>query len=335
MPSMSDAEIFEAAMDGRLDEDGNINDSQGSSALQPGQPNDRATDASQQESSGTAAVPTDEGEKDEAGDLVGAPITSKSGGYTIDYQKLADARSERDALREQVAALKQQIAGLTAQQQQNLATAHADAQDRADAGQAKTQADANLDAATQAISQGLDVSVFGDFSEEAIARGVAELNRRAFEQMRVEMQETIRREMAPIQQKEAKTTQSAHADTILQAYPDVFEIVESSEFDAWRNSLPAFARAGVEHAITSGSPKDVIEVFDTFSAQRKPVATTPVPSQVEQAAARVPISLSEVPGAPPIDETQQTLAMAGNAEALLDRMANMTSEQIDALMDRI
>ena len=36
-----------------------------------------------------------------------------------------------------------------------------------------------------------------------------------------------------------------------------------------------------------------------------------------------------------MDETQQTLAAAGNTSALLDRMAAMTQEQRDALLDNL
>ena len=43
---------------------------------------------------------------------------------------------------------------------------------------------------------------------------------------------------------------------------------------------------------------------------------------------------SDVPGAAPMDETQQTAA-AGNTSALLDRMAAMTQEQRDALLDNL
>lgn len=212
----------------------------------------------------------------------------------------------------------------------------ADAQDRANAGQAQTATDANLAAATQAIAEGVDLSIFGDFSEADLAKGVAELNRRAMETVRAELHETIRRELAPLRAQEAKTATSAHYDAIYAAHKDADEIVESAEFAAWRDNLPAFAKAGVEHALTKGAAKDVIEVFDAFRATKPP---QPNPSTARTApeapVRRVPNSLSEVPGAAPMDETQQTLAAAGNTSALLDRMAAMSQEQRDALLDNL
>lgn len=318
--NMTDAEILSAALDGTLKQD------------------DEHTEQPDEPEQASVETPDPEAKADEPEtEVEGAPILSKSGGYTIPYQKLADARTERDTLREQNAQLQSQLAELTARQQQNLAAIQADAQDRANTGQAQTQADANVAAATQAIATGaVDISVFGDFSEEALAKGVAELNRRAMEQVRNELHETIRKELEPLRVKEAKSAQELHVAAILNAHPDAFEIVEAAEFDAWRNTLPAFARAGVDNALTNGDAKTVIEVFDAFRSTQGTPPAVPRKAQAQEAPrARVPTSLSEVPGAAPIDETQQTLAMAGNSAALMDRMGAMTPEQVDALLDRI
>ena len=135
---------------------------------------------------------------------------------------------------------------------------------------------------------------------------------------------------------EAQTATSAHYDAIYAAHKDADEIVESAEFAAWRDALPAFAKAGVEHALTKGAAKDVIEVFDAFRATKPPQPNTSTARSAPEAPVRrVPNSLSDVPGAAPMDETQQTLAAAGNTAALLDRMAAMTQEQRDALLDNL
>lgn len=328
MEGMTTAELLEAALEGKLNEDAaythtpdddaststtTASDDGNTSTEQPNQPQAGATDETEVE---------------------GAPILSKSGEYTIPYEKLAEARNERNALRERVAQLEQQIAGLSTQQQQNLAAAQADAQDRASAGQGQTEADANLAAATQAMADGVDVSIFGDFTEEDLAKGIAELNRRATERVRAELQETIRQELAPLREKEAKSASQAHYDAILEKHADAFEIAESAEFAAWRDGLPAFAKAGVEHAMAKGTAQQVIEVFDAFRAASKPPQPTTQRSAPE-AKLSVPNSLSDVPGAAPMDSTQQVLAAAGNAEALLDRMGSMSPEALDALMDHI
>ena len=321
--SMTASELLEAALDGTLQDDDAPNE-------QP--------DASTE---GVPAAAAPEGQdKQEAGnaetEVEGAPILSKSGAYTIPYEKLAEAREARKAAQDRIAQLEQQVAELTGAQQRNLAAVQADAQDRANAGQAQTATDANLAVATKAMTEGVDISVFGDFSEEDLAKGVAELNRRAMETVRAELHDTIRRELAPLRAQEAKTATASHYDAIYAAHKDADEIVESAEFAAWRDALPAFAKAGVEHALTKGSAQDVIEVFDAFRATKPPQPNTSTARTAPEAPVRrVPNSLSDVPGAAPMDETQQTLAAAGNTSALLDRMAAMTQEQRDALLDNL
>lgn len=322
--SMTASELLEAALDGTLQDDD-------ATAEQP--------DAAVTDDTTSASAPEGQ-DKQEPGnaetEVEGAPILSKSGAYTIPYEKLAEAREARKAAQDRIAQLEQQIAELTSAQQRNLAAVQADAQDRANAGQAQTAADANLAAATQAMADGVDISVFGDFSEEDLAKGVAELNRRAMETVRAELHDTIRRELAPLRAQEAKTATGAHYDAIYAAHKDADEIVESAEFAAWREALPAFAKAGVEHALTKGAAKDVIEVFDAFRATKPPQPNTSTARPAPEAPVRrVPNSLSDVPGAAPMDETQQTLAAAGNTAALLDRMAAMTQEQRDALLDNL
>ena len=57
------------------------------------------------------------------------------------HEKLAEAREARKAAQDRIAQLEQQVAELTSAQQRNLAAVQADAQDRANAGQAQTAAD--------------------------------------------------------------------------------------------------------------------------------------------------------------------------------------------------
>ena len=320
---MTAAELLEAALDGTLQDD------------------DATTEQPDASTEGVPAAAAPEGQdrQDDAStetEVEGAPILSKSGAYTIPYEKLAEAREARKAAQDRIAQLEQQVAELTGAQRQNLAAAQADAQDRANTGQAQTDTDANLAAAAQAITDGVDVSIFGDFSEEDLAKGVAELNRRAMETVRAELHETIRRELAPLRAQEAKTATDSHYDAIYAAHADADEIVESAEFAAWRDALPAFAKAGVEHALTKGAAQEVIEVFDAFRATKPPQPNTSTARTAPEAPVRrVPNSLSDVPGAAPMDETQQTLAAAGNTSALLDRMAAMSQEQRDALLDNL
>lgn len=321
--SMTAAELLESALDGTLQDDDAPTE----------QPDVSTNDVP---AAASTERQTDQQTGDTETEVEGAPVLSKSGAYTIPYEKLAEARSERNALRDRVAELEQQLAGLNSQQQQNLASAQADAQDRVAAGQAQTAADANLAAATQAMTEGVDLEIFGDFSEEDLAKGVAELNRRAMAQVEQRLMAVLDdRLAAPLRAQEAQAATSAHYDAIYAAHKDADEIVESAEFAAWRDKLPAFAKAGVEHALTKGSAQEVIEVFDAFRQTKPQQQTNTARTAPEAPARRVPNSLSDVPGAAPMDKTQQILAAAGNAEALLDSMDSLTPEQRDALLDNL
>jgi hypothetical protein len=123
--SMTASELLEAALDGTLQDDDAPNE-------QP--------DAST-EGVPAAAAPEGQDKQDDAStetEVEGAPILSKSGAYTIPYEKLAEAREARKAAQDRIAQLEQQVAELTGAQQRNLAAVQADAQDRANAGQAQT-----------------------------------------------------------------------------------------------------------------------------------------------------------------------------------------------------
>lgn len=246
-------------------------------------------------------------------EVEGAPITSKSGEYTIPYEKLAEARSERNALREEAATLREQLATLTTQQQSNITQA---------------QPVEHLDVAVQAIEDGFDPAIFGDFSEESLAKGIAVLTRQITAQTESKLRSEFQQMLNPLVADKALAETQNHYGEIYQAHPDADDIVESAQFAGWKASLPAFAQPGVERALTSGSGKDVIDVFTAFKQATNQTARDVRPLQV-------PISLSSVPGAAPQDATAQILSMSGNPNGLLDRMQNMTSEQLDALMNQI
>jgi len=246
-------------------------------------------------------------------EVEGAPITSKSGEYTIPYEKLAEARSERNALREEAATLREQLATLTTQQQSNITQA---------------QPVEHLDVAVQAIEDGFDPAIFGDFSEESLAKGIAVLTRQITAQTESKLRSEFQQMLNPLVADKALAETQNHYGEIYQAHPDADDIVESAQFAGWKASLPAFAQPGVERALTSGSGKDVIDVFTAFKQATNQTARDVRPLQV-------PISLSSVPGAAPQDATAQILSMSGNPNGLLDRMQNMTSEQLDALMNQL
>lgn len=325
-------QLLDAAFAGTLDLDAD--------ASQPktDAPANDGTAAQPEDTNRDTAAPAAAAQEDEKP----APIASKSGEYTIPYEKLTSARTERDQYKAEAAQLREQLASLTAAQASNFAAAQQQAQTRADAGQAPTQADSNLAAAQQAIAQGVDPSVFGDFSEEGIANGVDTVVERkvavAESRMREEMRKELNAALAPLREREAQSAESAHKQAIYGAHPDADEVFESAEFKRWMGAQPAFARAGIEYALTNGAAQDVIDVFSSFKAATgKGTPADAVTRALEKAQAQPPASLSDLPGAAAsgATEAERVTAMASNPAALLDYMAGLSPEKQNRLMNSV
>lgn len=335
---MTPAEALDAALSGKLE---------AAAEEQPGAqtPEPKADEPKQPEAAAanTPEVKTPEAKDDKAtgadASEVEAPIASKSGAYTIPFSKLTDARQERDSFKQQVVDLQAQLDALTKQQQENLRAAQEAADTRAATGAAPTKADADLAAAKDSIANGADPSLFGDYSEEALAKGISTLNQRTRDELRAELKEELKqelqRELEPIRLREQQAESDGHFGAIFKAHPDATEIAESAEFAKWQESLPSFMRESVQHVMQDGSTQDVIEVFDSFKKAGGSPAATPQAANLPEAKTRTPMSLSEISGTPPVDEVEQTLQLASNPGALLDRMNGMTPAQITALMNRV
>ena len=340
MPGLTPAELLEKALNGEsLD-----GDDAGAEAKTEGNTQGdgagTAVDAAADGGAGTDA--DDKQQEQKTGDEpAGAPIASKSGAYTIPYEKLAEARDRAKTLEGENETLRAQLAELTAKQQANLASAESSAQARADAGAAQTQADQNLNTAKAAMEQGVDASLFGDFSEEGIAKGIATLMGSLREELRAELREEAARELKPLKEREAKEAADGHYGAIYAKHPDANEIVQSVEFNAWVKSLPSFQRnavAAVFDTEQGGTAEQVIEVFDTFKAQTGKASAPAAQDKgkAPEVQRRVPNSLSEMAGEQHQDIAQQVMASAGTDNAaLLERMQDMTPEQIERVMNAI
>lgn len=267
-----------------------------------------------------------------------APIASKSGEYTIPYEKLTSARTERDQYKAEAAQLREQLASLTAAQASNFAAAQQQAQTRADAGQAPTQADSNLALAQAAAAQGVDVAIFGDFSEEGIANGVAQLVAQMEARANARVEEKVNAALAPLREREAQSAVSAHQQAIYGAHPDADEVYESSEFKAWMGNQPSYARAAIEYTLANGTAQQVVEVFSTFKgATGKGTPADAVSKALAKAQQQPPMSLSELPGASASGngDAERVAALAGDPAALLDFMAGLSPEKQTRLMNSV
>ena len=265
-----------------------------------------------------------------------AVIQAKDGKHTISYDKLVQARETARAAQTEARTLAAQLQAA----QQQLADLQAQAQARADAGQAPTATDNQVAAAQAAIDAGADPALFGDFSEEALAKGITKL----VEQQVAARMAAIDAKLKPIEQQAATDATTAHFNAIYSAHPDADSIVESQEFAVWKGAQPAVVRAALDQALEKGSSTDVIEVFSAFKAatqQQPPAAAgkgamTPAEAAkaaIAKAAMPVPASLSDIPGGrvagTNVFEAMDTM----NSHELLAATSNMTAEQIEAWLN--
>ena len=275
-------------------------------------------------------------------EVEGAPIAAKSGSYTIPYEKLAEARGRAKTLEEENASLKAQLADLSAQQQANLAAAAADATARANAGQAPTSADQQVSIAQAAIGQGVDPELFGDFSEEAIAKGVKALvDAQVAAQVKSQVDARVNELLAPMFKKQEEDATTGHYKAIYTAHEDTDSILESGEFAQWQAAQPSYVQGSIAAILQSGTAAQVIEVFDSFKAATgKPAADQQaaikarVGAAIKAAADVVPASLSELSGGSVgVSDVERATALAGDPAKLMEFMASLSPEKANRLMN--
>ena len=255
-------------------------------------------------------------------------VLAKDGVHTIPYEKLVEARDGEKHWRAQAEAAQQQLAALQAQAEQ-----------RAAAGQNPTTADNAVAQAAAAIDAGVDPELFGDFSEEAIAKGVQKLVDARVAAIEARFAEAVK----PLQDKAQLTEAEKHFQAIYQAHPDADSLTESAELKAWIDSHPSFVRSGFQAVLQQGTTTQVIELFDAFKAANGRTQTPPAAQNAAAAAKAViakaqtpvPASLSDIPGsaAGPADELDAIRQMS--ATDLMGKLEGKTPEQIEALMARL
>ena len=259
----------------------------------------------------------------------GAVILAKDNKHTIPYEKLAQAREGEKHWRAQAEAAQRQLEALQAQAQQ-----------RADAGEAPTKTDNQLAAAQAAIDAGIDPGIFGDFSEEALAKGIATL-------VAAQVQSEVSKALAPVKAKEADQVRQAHYDAIYAAHPDADSIAESKELAEWIASQPSFVRSAYEQVFQAGTTQDVIELFDRFkqatgATPQQGQASTPealraaAKAAIDKAPAAMPASLTDFPGGRPAGLSKaEALAGMDNGRDMLAAIEDMAPQQIEDLLNKL
>lgn len=272
-------------------------------------------------------TPAVQGEPDPANTV----ILAKDGKHTIGYEKLVEAREGEKHWKAQAEA---QAAELDALKAEALA--------RANAGQAPTQADNVVAAAAAAIEQGVDPDIFGDYSEEALAKGIQALMSKQVAQLSAELRGELAQLVQPLQQKQAVDATQAHYEAIYAKHPDADSLAESKELKDWIGKQPSFVRTGYESVLAKGTTAEIVEFFDAFkaatgktqagNAQADPKAVARAALAKLQDA--VPSSLSDIPGgtAGPANkhEAMSKLSPIEQAEAL----AEMSQDAREAFLNR-
>ena len=285
------------------------------------------TDGDNKAKPDAAATGEDTGTTTEAGDPANAVVLARDGKHTIPYETLVKHREGEQHWKAQAEAAQQQLAELQAQ-----------AQARADAGTAPTTTDNMLATAEAAIASGANVGIFGDFSEEALAKGIATL-------VEQQVQARVNAALEPLATKQAKDAAAAHYDAIYSKHPDADSIAQSTEFAAWVNAQPSAVRNaywGLFDPRTGGTAQEIVEVFDAFKGANTPNPNTPAAANPKAAAsaavaaarATPPASLSSIPGARVEGASELDRAADMSGPDMLEATKNMSPAQIEAWLDR-
>lgn len=260
-----------------------------------------------------------------------AVVLAKDGVHTIPYDRLEKARQEGQQWK---------AAAETAQRQ--LADLQAQAQARADNGQAPTTTDNMAATAAAAIEAGADADLFGDFSEASLKAGIEKL---VAQQVAAQVDARVAKALEPMQAKTQQDAATAHYEAIYKAHPNADSIAQSAEFKAWVDSQPSVVRNaywGLFDGKTGGTAAEIVEVFDAYKAASGKPSPQPAAagnSAAAQAAlarakAEPPSSLSSIPGG----HAQGGSALDATADMggleMLQATENMTPAQIEAWLNK-
>lgn len=264
-----------------------------------------------------------------------AKVLAKDGIHTIPYESLEKARKGEQEWKAKAESYEQALA---------------EAQSQIQTGQATPAAEQNLATAEAAIAASggnTDViAMFGDFSEEAIAKGVD-----ALLELRVPgaIQAAIDKALQPFQQQQqlqqaqlAKSAEQQHFDAIASVHPDFESVAESQEFQNWKDAQPSILQGAYNNVLSRGTATEINELLTLYKqANNLNVATPDVNSIKEQAKqavnnarTQVPHSVSDLPAGSPAGVTLDERMAAMSPAQQLEAMASWTSEQIDAYVNR-
>ena len=259
-----------------------------------------------------------------------AVILAKDGKHTIPYDKLVEARNGEKEWKQKFDEAQQQLAQL-----------QADAQERKDNGQAPTTQDNQANIAQQAIDQGVDPAIFGDFSEKDLAAGIQKL---VNSQVSTLVQQQLQTALAPIQQQQQVSVEQVHFNEIFTTHPDAESIVESKEFNDWKNAQPSFLKDAYETVLDKGSAAQVVELLGLYKSNTQSGQQAAQPANdavkavaqkaVSQAQTPPPNSLSDLPAGSPAGVSRDERLAAMSPAQLAEEMQGWTPDQVEQFLNR-
>lgn len=266
-------------------------------------------------------------------------ITAKDGVHTLPFKVLEDSREAEKAAKAEAARLLAEVEALRKAQ--------------------ATAAPAATPAPTPAPAPAVDKVDFGDFSDEAVAKGIekaVELRVNAHvAALNATIDSKVAEKLTPLQKSAEDQAVRDHFEPIYKAHPNMDSMLESTEFADWQKSQPGYVRASIDAVLKQGTATEVIELFDSFKKafdKTPPPAPTPsatpaapaadAATEAQRKAAEAvakaknapPSSLSEIPGSTAaVDEAQAMLDMS--PAALLHRFDGKSPDEIHRALSKV
>lgn len=268
-------------------------------------------------------TPADEPSNDDTEGEVEKVVLARDGIHTIPYEQHVAYREGERAAKEALAAANAELEILR-KQNQTPATV------------APTQQEQDIETAQAAIDAGVSPELFGDFSEEALAKGIKQL---VAADVQAQVKAQVAEALKPMQAKEQESAEQAHFNAIYSVHKDADSVVQSSEFEAWKVGQPSYAQAAVDQVLSQGSAEQVVELLNNYKQSTNSTAT---PAKVEDTPAKptadelkakareaiknttpaVPASLSDIPGghkgATSLTDQMQSMSGMELAETMMD-----------------
>lgn len=273
-----------------------------------------------------------------------AVVLAKDGKHTIPFDRLTEARESAQQYKQQAEQAQQQ-AELANQKLAEFQQKMAEQASQPQTQQAQ-QNQQVAEAAVAASGNSAEVmALFGDFSEESIAKGVEKLVQ---DRVGAQVAAQVQAALAPYQQQQQaaqeQTAYNSHMATILEAHPDAPSVVESVEFNQWLDQQPNVVRSAYNNVLDNGSATDVNEVLSLYKTQTnvsvntvdtgKPDPIEAAKQAVTKAQTQVPHSVSDFPAGSPAGVSREERLAAMNPQQLANEMADWKLEEIEAYMNR-